>query len=292
MAHLYDLTGTMHNMDDIDLGMSQGLIASTTTILGDVFAKPHLLPWMVRESLKSLVSDTKNKWSSEEYLNLVLEAMPEYTDQRAVVAHTLSVVCNEFDAASIKAAEYRNTEGSDFGTVGHGLIARHMGGPIEAGVLENMTDDHIICIKPATDWVDRNVKKVIWIEKSFCWPQKKYAGTMDALAEMNDGMYCLFDFKFKKDSYKYPMHPEPEYALQLAAYKDYASHALDIPADKIRTGNLLVASKTVSNKYFSKPRAAFIEYDYDYRPHFNAVKEMFYFMHRKRKIVAENKSYR
>ena len=60
-------------------------------------------------------------------------------------------------------------------------------------------------------WEKENVKEWIASEARVAYPEKMYAGTLDALAILKGGKLALIDFKFAS-------HISEEYALQLAGY--------------------------------------------------------------------------
>ena len=100
------------------------------------------------------------------------------------------------------------SQAADFGTRVHQLCEAYSRGD----KLENITHNHKEYVQAYIDWFDRNVKKVISVERTVVSHKYGYAGKTDMFALMKDGKSACVDVKTSK-------HITPVYALQTMAYK-------------------------------------------------------------------------
>lgn len=260
-VHFYDAEGKMYDLS-IEEGVAKGLFASVTTVLSQFIPK-NVPPWMVKQAVQFQQRTTLDILRSPDWRNYLQTTYEGRTDPQWVMAMTLNAVENVINEQSILAVDFRNKEGSDFGSVCHALCANYVGNaPLPEGM--EVGPEHIKAVEPVFRWIDKHVAEQIYTEKAIVHKTLGYAGTMDCFAKLKDGTYCLYDFKFKKDSYKFPMHPDWTYALQLSAYARWIADERKIPIKDIRRCNILAASQTPGDKYYRGPRAVAFWYDHFY----------------------------
>lgn len=122
----------------------------------------------------------------------------------------------EFIAELMKLNETVLTDAGDFGSVIHNhLEAIGKGIPIN---LEALKPKEKRCVSAFIAWKDKHVKKFIQTEQEVFGDD--YAGTLDAVVELNDGRVAVLDYKTSGAIYD-------TYGLQVAAY----AHALPMHVD-------------------------------------------------------------
>ena len=166
-----------------------GMFPSVTTVL-QVVAKPALVPWAKKISLEKVRSELTDV--ANDFPHVVLE--PEWIDEMLESAR--------------KRPDQVRDEAGDIGTRAHGLIEAYLKGEMteETHIPDDLSQafDNFLNWQTETDLEFRGSEIVVWDEKA------GYAGTLDILAENNDG-YVIIDIKTGSGIY-------PEMSMQVAAY--------------------------------------------------------------------------
>jgi len=182
------------------LSDSGEVIPSATQVLG-IIAKPGLVYWAALEGAKHFKASVAevNVFKEESAYN------PVYTfGDRSV-----EDVAKGISSAHSKVAN----DAAGIGSVVHNYIERcikfKLNGKIKA---PSMPSDEQAqkSINAFLDWHKSNNVNWISSEEKVMHPQLKYAGTVDAVAEVNDE-FCVIDFKTSSKVY-------PEHHMQCAAY--------------------------------------------------------------------------
>lgn len=162
-----------------------GILPSSTTILS-LLSKPALMHWAVKQTVVYLGAK----------LDEIREGALELTEENA------SQILKE-------AREYHQQlkdEAMDIGSQVHHLIEQYLlGNPYEHLINEKTERP----FEAFLEWQKEREFRLVKAEHSV-WSKKKYAGTLDCVAYLNDKLYII-DFKTSNAIY-------PEYLLQLASY--------------------------------------------------------------------------
>jgi len=187
--HIYRLSG------------SEEVIPSATQILG-VIAKPALVYWSALEASKYFKKQIVEVTAPME--------MPLYS------LSGLSV--DEVAKGMVESHRTISSDAADIGTSVHkyieGCIKFKLGGE-NALTYDSLPDEPDNkqaqnSISAFRKWYADNDVKFISAEEKIYHPELKYAGTVDAVAEVNDE-FCVIDFKTSSKTY-------PEHHIQCAAY--------------------------------------------------------------------------
>lgn len=162
-----------------------------TSVLGKTLAKEGLMLWPLYMALTML----KGKIGQE----LTLEHL-----SLAEKAHTK-----------------KSDKGKDVGTEVHFLIEQHLKGN-KTHLTDSYSKEAIKAYNAFRLWFDSQKIKVLEVERILYSRGHDYAGTTDALLEI-DGQLTLVDIKTTNSSRTAPRGIYPEYFIQLGAYS-YAHH--------------------------------------------------------------------
>ena len=172
------------------------MIPSATKVLG-VISKPALVPW----ALKMGVEWFEGKVFKDE------ESSANGTHVYKSPLGLDSII------KGIKSAHRQtSTSAINIGTITHDWVEDAINFHIKGGVIPKLPtqEEALNSIDAFKSWVQENDIEWISAEEKLYHRKHKYAGTVDALANIN-GEYCVIDWKTSKAVY-------PEYHLQVAAY--------------------------------------------------------------------------
>lgn len=193
-GHIYRLSG------------SEEVIPSATQILG-VIAKPALVYWSALEA---------SKYFKE---NVVEVTSP--TGLPLCSLNGLSV--DEIAKGMVESHKIISSDAAAIGTSVHKYIEECIKFKLEGkNSLPEEPDNKKAqnSINAFRSWYAKNNVKFISAEEKIYHPELKYAGTVDAVAEVNDE-FCVIDFKTSSKTY-------PEHHIQCAAY----SKAIELIYDR------------------------------------------------------------
>ena len=163
-------------------------LAGVTSILDVIINKPFLMAWSTKENYLYLKEhwDINKQYTEEEKEQLLLEAKVAYKN--------------------------KSEQAKEKGTDGHKWLENYVKAKIRKTDLPSIPKDIERPIKAFLEWEKENSPKWIASEARVFSPSHEYAGTLDALAEIN-GKLVLIDFKFANQI-------SLEYYLQTAAYQN------------------------------------------------------------------------
>ena len=194
--------------DSVDLEFSAGrhtyrvdgeYVPSVTTILG-VINKPALMPWAAKEGARWFMENTSIVPDQEDR-----DAYPVFAD-----GMTLDGMYNGIRGA------FRATskEARDIGTAVHKWCEEAINWKLGNGEEPTMLTDEraVSAIDGFRDWIAQNNIEWVSSEERIYNREHNYAGTVDAVAYVNDE-FCVIDFKTSTGIWD-------EYFLQVAAYAE------------------------------------------------------------------------
>ena len=122
---------------------------------------------------------------------------------------------DQFQKDMTQASSRKASEAADIGSEVHHYISRYIKQRLTKGQMnrEEFDPKHPIvkkCFNSFKDWIRDNNVRFYSSEEMVYHPELKYAGTVDAVAEINEE-FCVIDFKTSARVY-------PEHHLQCAAY--------------------------------------------------------------------------
>lgn len=161
----------------------------------------------------------------------------------------------------------RDSPNAQFGTDCHAVAEAYLLGN-DVPDVSDLAKEHA---KPLTDWLSKNVKRVITAEKTLASRDLGVAGTVDMAFEHIDGRKIVGDIKVVKWADRYPPNPGMAYRAQLSAYKAMLEEVHDGEFHRL---SLYCASPYGWNK---KPRLQVFEYERDYLPAFKACRALWEF---------------
>jgi hypothetical protein len=176
--------------------VGEEIVPSATKVLG-VISKPALVPW----ALKMGVEWFEGKVFKDE------ESSANGTHVYKSPLGLDSII------KGIKSAHRQtSTSAINIGTITHDWVEDAINFHIKGGVIPELPtqEEALNSIDAFKAWVQENDIEWISAEEKLYHRKHKYAGTVDALANIN-GEYCVIDWKTSKAVY-------PEYHLQVAAY--------------------------------------------------------------------------
>jgi len=139
-------------------------------------------------------------------------------------AEYLQRVNEEFQAAQEQAP--------DLGTQVHGLIACYLRGESLPEYSEAMP-----VFAKARSWIDEHVATVLAVEQPLAHRELGYAGTLDAVVKLTDGLVWLMDWKTQ--AVKDKPRSYDEWVIQLAACEHLAAGCADLD-DIDAAANLII----------------------------------------------------
>ena len=176
--------------------VGEEIVPSATKVLG-VISKPALVPW----ALKMGVEWFEGKVFKDE------ESSANGTHVYKSPLGLDSII------KGIKSAHRQtSTSAINIGTITHDWVEDAINFHIKGGEIPELPtqEEALNSIDAFKSWVQENDIEWISAEEKLYHRKHKYAGTVDALANIN-GEYCVIDWKTSKAVY-------PEYHLQVAAY--------------------------------------------------------------------------
>jgi len=233
-------------------------VPSVTTIL-DVISKPALMPWAAAEGARWFKSNTAMVPDQEER-----DAYPAFADGMSID--------DMFDG--IKGA-FRKKSGDarDIGSIVHRWCEQVINWKLGNGDLPDIPKEPSAAksIEGFQDWVSKN--EIDWVssEEKIYNRQHNYAGTVDAVAYIND-VFCVVDFKTSSGIWD-------EYFLQVAAYAQAIS---DVYGDAVESAWILRFDKK-TGKFEAKQSS---DIKQDFRAFLGAMT-----LHRRLKELRELRGY-
>ena len=173
------------------------IVPSATQVLG-IISKPALVPWALKMGAT---------W---------LERNMFYDDTSSSegqgVFHTKGMGLDALIKAVKAAYKTKSGDALNIGNLTHEWLEKAIKWKLGEGEApDNPTNEGVInAVDAFREWVKENDVKWISSEEKLYNRGYKYAGTVDAIAEIN-GDYCVIDWKTSRAIY-------PEYYLQVAAY--------------------------------------------------------------------------
>ena len=208
------------------------IVPSATKVL-DVISKPALVPWALKVGVGWLENNIfHDEESSSQKTNV-------YKSQMGLDAII----------KGIKSAYRKKSHSAlNIGSVTHDWVEDAINWKLNGGEIPKLPtqEEALNSIDAFKSWVGENNVEWISSEEKLYNRKYKYAGTVDARANIN-GEYCVIDWKTSKAVY-------PEYHLQVAAY---AKAAEDMYEDKVDATYILRCDKATGR--FEAVRSTEIE---------------------------------
>jgi|TARA_B110001454_G_scaffold77758_1_gene75312 hypothetical protein len=203
------------------------LVPSVTRVVDGAFPKQGLIDWAVRSGADFFMS------SVEQY-TLSPGDVGMYMVPTRVVQHIYDGIKTAYRSIS--------NEALNTGTAVHKWIEDAIRWKMEEGDAPELPDDEaaLNCIEAFRAWAKENEVKWLAIEQKVYSKKYNYAGTVDAVAEVN-GELTVIDFKTSAKIYK-------QYHLQVAAY---AQAITEMYGRDVEKGLILRLDKD-SGKYQTK----------------------------------------
>tara|TARA_R110002020_G_scaffold174059_8_gene365098 strand:+ start:566 stop:1306 length:741 start_codon:yes stop_codon:yes gene_type:complete len=165
-------------------------VPSVTRIIDSIIPKPHLIPWAAKMGADWWLENSSDDIEMQEILYDGIKNAHKIKSQTALKT----------------------------GSMVHDYIEKVIKWSLNGASSEPIKPEHdaaLNSINAFGEWVKSNEVKWISSEEKIYSRTHNYAGTVDAIAEINDE-FCVIDFKTSAQIYK-------EYYLQIAAYK----HAIE-----------------------------------------------------------------
>jgi hypothetical protein len=145
---------------------------------------------------------------SQRFYNIDGEKYPSVTTILQVIAKPGLMYF--YGKHGIEGAEEKKMEAADIGTLAHQTIEKIL----KREITSMSQGDEMVKepVKAFFDWREKNKFKPIKMEMTVHSKKHKYAGTLDAVGYLRDKL-AVIDFKTSNKIW-------PEYALQIAAYKN------------------------------------------------------------------------
>ena len=176
--------------------VGEDIVPSATKVL-NVISKPALVPWALKVGVNWL---EKNIFHDEESSSNKTNIYKSKIGLDGIVK-------------GIKSAYRRkSTDALNIGTITHDWVEGAINWKLHGGEIPPLPrqEEAQNSIEAFKSWVGENNVEWLSSEEKLYNRQYKYAGTVDARANIN-GEYCIIDWKTSKAVY-------PEYHLQVAAY--------------------------------------------------------------------------
>lgn len=170
-----------------------------------------------------------------------------------------------------QAIEYEDTTASERGTRLHNALEFYLLSDLKAFPTDLSALEYSL-VSPFTTWAHKNLKEIIFAERSFGCKTLGYGGTGDFAAINRDNSFLSGDFKFKKHSERYPLKTQIEYGCQLSAYDAYYGPRLADGRQRIRQNFLFNSGLGYSVDPFLKV----VTYIQDYMPMMNMIKDIWH----------------
>jgi hypothetical protein len=177
-------------------------VPSVTTIL-NLLNKPFLVAWAANIGAEAVASLLQEVCSDDDRKEQTLE---EAADWLGEAAHT---------AAKQAHAEKRD-EGASVGTEVHNAVHQWHLDPVQVDPPESEAGQ--LAFGAFLEWWAGQNLKALEVERVVADPHGNYCGTLDLIAQSNDGAIHLVDIKTSNKSESNPLGMYPENVFQLAAY--------------------------------------------------------------------------
>ncbi len=169
--------------------------------VSSIIPKDWLSAWGAKEAVKALgYSDYEG--DTEKALSVweKIKACKKVEDYIAIL--------KEAKGASRKKSKEALIDGEQ----GHALLEKYVKAKIRGEAEPVPTDNLVRPFNQFKEWAEKNVDYWILSEARVAYPEKGYAGQLDALAMMKTGKLAVIDFKFAS-------HLSEDYNLQTAGYQ-------------------------------------------------------------------------
>lgn len=191
-------TANGHTYQDIETGEWLQGVSTVSSII----PKDWLAAWGAKEAVKALgYSDYP------EDTQLAAETLDKIQGLSTVEQYI--ALLKEAKGASFRKSKTALVDGKK----GHEWLEDYVLARIRGKMVPNIPEGTLR--RPITqflEWQEKNVDYWILSEARVAYPEKKYAGTLDAMAMMKTGRLALVDFKFAS-------HISEDYYLQTAGYQ-------------------------------------------------------------------------
>lgn len=177
-------------------------VPSVTTILG-LLNKPFLVAWAANIGADAVAALLEEVCADEDRKGQTLE---EAADWLGEAAH----------AAAKQAHAEKRDEGASIGTEVHQAIHAWHLDPMSVEPPENWSAQ--LAFDAFLEWWASQNLKALEVERIVADPHGNYCGTLDLIAQSNDGAIHLVDIKTSNKSDSNPLGIYPENLFQLAAY--------------------------------------------------------------------------
>jgi len=181
--------------------VSDGKLLAGVTSVTSLVPKEWLAAWGAKESVKFLgFSDFPEDVEIAETMLKKIKACKTIKQYVAILKEA-------------KGAAFRKSKDAMLdGKIGHDWIERYIKTQMRGEKAPDMPEGMLERpLKQFLEWEKKNIKLWLLSEARVCDPEREYAGTLDAMAIMNDGSSAIIDYKFAS-------HISDEYSLQLAGY--------------------------------------------------------------------------
>lgn len=176
--------------------------------VSSIIPKDWLSAWGAKEAVKALgYSDFEEDTELAEEMLATIQLLRSDEDKTAVEKYI--EILKEAKGASRKKSKAALVDG----TAGHNHLESYVKAKIRGTELPSIPNGTLERpIKQFIEWAEKEVDYWILSEAKICDVNKGYAGTLDALAMMKNGMLSVVDFKFAS-------HISEDYFLQTAGYQ-------------------------------------------------------------------------
>lgn len=176
--------------------------------VSSIVPKDWLSAWGAKEAVKFLgYSDFPEDTERAEEMLATIQLLKG--DEKKTVIEKYIELLKEAKGASHR----KSKEALVDGKAGHDFLETYVKTKIRKTELPKMPTDNLKRpIEQFLEWERNNVSEWILSEARVAYPKKGYAGTLDAMAIMQNGKLAILDFKFAS-------HISEDYYLQLAGYQ-------------------------------------------------------------------------
>jgi hypothetical protein len=196
---------------------SNGWSLQGVSTVSSIIPKPWLSAWGAKEAVKFLgysdyEGDTKR---AEEVLEIIKSIVPDKEPKEPTkkkpksIAEKFILFLKEAKGASARKGKTALIDGKR----GHEWLEEYVKAKIEGIELPKVPEGNLARpINQFLEWEKENVDYWILSEVLVAYPEKGYAGTLDAMCMLKNGRLALIDFKFAA-------HISEDYYLQTSGYQ-------------------------------------------------------------------------
>src|SRR3990167_2117031 len=200
--------------------VSDGAWLQGVSEVSSIIPKDWLSAWGAKEAVKFLgYSDYPEDTEKADEMLATIQLLK--ADEKSGVVEKYVAILKEAKGASFRKSKDALVDGKK----GHEWLETYCKAKIRGTELPKMPTDALKRpLEQFCEWEQANISYWILSEARVAYPEKGYAGCMDAMAMMKDGKLAVVDFKFAS-------HLSEDYHLQTAGYQHTFDH-YEIPIDQ------------------------------------------------------------